>query len=96
MIDIWLEQLGVRAAQARGAAAGWGGDRMTVARGPDGQWAMAWRLAWDSPGEASQFMDAQRALSGLPFATRAVRIDQRTTVVLHASSPAILGRLAAG
>jgi hypothetical protein len=98
MIHIWLGQLGVRDRTARDAAAGWGGDRLTVARGPGGAWAMTWRVAWDSPAEANEFLAASAAeeTANLPFATRTLRIDQRTTLTVHASSAALLASLGGG
>lgn len=95
MLGIWLAQLGVRERTAQGAAAGWGGDQLTVASGPGGSWAMTWRVAWDSPAEASEFMAASGEATSPPFASRTVRLDQRTTLVLHASSAAVLASLGA-
>jgi hypothetical protein len=96
MIHIWLAQLGVRDRDARDAAAGWGGDRLTVARGPGDAWAMSWRVAWDSPSEASEFLAASDEVTeDLPFASTTVRVDQHTTLTVHASSVALLASLAA-
>ena len=94
MVGIWLQQLGVRADEATDAAAGWGGDALAVARGPDGRWAMAWQLAWDSRRDAEQFMRAHDDSSAeLPFSTDIERLNERTTLVLHASSPELLEQL---
>jgi hypothetical protein len=41
-----------------GAAAGWGGDRLAVIKGPDGAWALAWQTAWDTTADASTFETA--------------------------------------
>ena len=40
---IWLREGGVETAEATDAAAGWGGDRLAVMKGPDGAWALAGR-----------------------------------------------------
>lgn len=96
MTAIWLGQLGVRDRTARDAAAGWGGDELTVARGPHQAWAMTWRMVWDSPAEAAEFLAAARQINvNLPFATRTLRVDSRTTLTVHASSPAFLAGLGA-
>jgi len=51
---IWLEQaLGPDAAAE--SAAGWGGDRVGLYRGPDAEWALVWITRWDSPAEALEF-----------------------------------------
>jgi hypothetical protein len=55
MLGIWLGAMGVSQEDADSAAAGWGGDRLSVAQGPGEQWAMAWRIGWDTPAEADQF-----------------------------------------
>lgn len=94
MVGIWLRELGVGAGEATEAAAGWGGDELDVARGPNGSWAMAWQLSWDSKRDAEQFMRAHGHLSAeLPFSTDIQRLNERTTLVLHASSPALMEQL---
>jgi hypothetical protein len=99
-IATWLEGIGVTRSAADTAAAGWGGDRLTVATGPDGSWTLGWRIAWDTPVDATEFEGAYAGVNpALPFATRLVRISESETVVLQASSPALLetiGSLAGG
>jgi hypothetical protein len=96
MLGIWLQQLGVSEADAASAARGWGGDRLSVARGPGGGWVMAWRIAWDAAGEATEFDDAYgRLTANLPFATAEMRTGAAQRVVLHASSAALLERIQA-
>ena len=51
--SIWLGA-GVVAA-ATDAAAGWGGDRIVMVKGPNDAWAIAWRTAWDSENDAAEF-----------------------------------------
>jgi hypothetical protein len=97
MVGIWLQQLGVSELEATTAAAGWGGDRLSVASGPHGTWAMAWQLTWDSPRDATQFVAAHEDLTAdLPFSADIRRLNERTTLVVHASSPALLARLGGG
>jgi hypothetical protein len=94
MTGIWLEQMGIDPTDAAAAAAGWGGDRLSVARGPDGAWTLAWRIAWDAPAQAAEFMEAHdSATATLPFATSAEGTSDTETLILHASSPALLDRL---
>jgi hypothetical protein len=94
MLAIWLQEMGVSLEDAEGAAAGWGGDRLSVASGPDGEWAMAWQITWDAPGQAIEFDDAYAEITAeLPFATSRDRAGAAETLLLHASSGALLDRL---
>jgi hypothetical protein len=96
-IGTWLSGIGADQASADQAAAGWGGDRIVVAGGPGGAWALAWRFSWDAPIEAREFAAAYTAASAqLPFATRLVSVSDTESIVLHASSAALLDRMAAG
>jgi hypothetical protein len=92
MVDIWLNELGVDDRTATVAAAGWGGDTLTVASGPDGAWSLAWRIVWDIPQHATEFEDAYARIDAdLDFATRYVRLSDGETLVVHASTVAIAG-----
>jgi hypothetical protein len=92
---VWLEGIGVTQATAEMAAAGWGGDHLTVASKADGSWALGWRIAWDAPIEATEFETAYAgAQAALSFATRVVHVSDRETIVLQASSPAVLDTIA--
>jgi hypothetical protein len=94
-IAIWLQGIGVTQSAADRAAAGWGGDRLTVATNADGGWTLGWRLAWDTPADAGEFETAYAGVqSRLPFATRLVEVSDRETVVLQASSPDLLETIA--
>ena len=93
---VWLEGIGVTQATAEMAAAGWGGDHLTVATNPDGSWALGWRIAWDAPIEATEFETAYAGVqAGLSFGSRIVHVSDRETIVLQASSPAVLDTIAA-
>lgn len=95
-IGIWLSGIGADQASADQAAAGWGGDRIVVASGPDGAWALAWRFSWDAPIEAREFATAYTAAGAqLPFAARLIGVSDTESIVLHASSEALLDRMAA-
>ena len=94
-IATWLEGIGVTRYAADRAAAGWGGDRLTVAAGADGGWTLGWRITWDTPADAGEFETAYSGVNpALPFATRLVRVSDRETVVLHASSTDLLETIA--
>jgi hypothetical protein len=54
-MGIWLREGGVATAAADAAAAGWGGDRLAVLEGPDGDWAVAIETAWDTKRDADEF-----------------------------------------
>ena len=58
MLGIWLGAMGVPQEDAGVAAAGWGGDRLSVAQGPGDEWAMAWRIGWDTTAQAEEFSEA--------------------------------------
>jgi hypothetical protein len=90
MIGIWLQGLGVDERMATTAAAGWGGDSMIVASGPEGAWSLAWRIAWDFAQHATEFEDAYARIGAdLGFATRYVRVSESETLVVHASTAEI-------
>jgi hypothetical protein len=90
-MGVWLEGIGVPQAAAEMAAAGWGGDHLTVATRSDGGWALGWRIAWDAPIESTEFETAYAGVqAALPFETRLIHISDRETIVLQASSQAVL------
>ena len=94
-IDIWLAGIGVTQTTAQTAAAGWGGDSLEVATAADGRWALGWRIAWDAPADATEFEAAYAGVRlKLPFATRVVHVSDRETIVLQASSAAVLASIA--
>jgi hypothetical protein len=65
VLRIWLREGGVPVAEARTAAAGWGGDRLILLRGPDGAVAVGLLTTWDSASDAAEFADA----AGVALAT---------------------------
>lgn len=91
MISIWLQGLGIAGDEAASAGEGWGGDRLVAASGPGGAMAVAWRISWDAPGDATQFARAYReAGAGLKLAHQLVQVSANETLVVQASSAAIL------
>ena len=95
-IATWLEGIGVGVDPAVGAAAGWGGDRLSVAAGPSDGWALAWRISWDASSDATEFEAAYAGVeSALPFATQLVRDSAFVTTVFQASGDDVLAEVAA-
>jgi hypothetical protein len=95
MLGIWLGAMGVSQPDADVAAGGWGGDRLSVASGPDDEWGMAWRIAWDTVAEAEGFDEAYSEITAdLPFPTRSTNASNGDTLILHASSAAVLDHMA--
>ena len=90
-IGIMLEYLGVTPAEARDAADGWGGDRAVIVTGPDDGFAVAWRLAWDSVADATEFVEAYRVVvDGLDFPASVTELPNGEVLVAHASSDQLL------
>ena len=93
-VRIALEFFGVDRDAAIAAASGWGGDRAVIATGPDGAFAVAWRLAWDEASHADEFADAYEVAIGT-FDFPAVVVsepDQNAVLVVHGSSEEIMRR----
>jgi hypothetical protein len=96
-IGIFLEHFGIDRQVSMAAAAGWGGDRVAVAYGPDEAFALAWRLAWDSPGDATEFADAYGAVAAtLPFPAAVRSVGETEVLVVHASTDDLLKQVADG
>ena len=90
-IGIMLEYFGIPVAEAREAGSGWGGDRLVVATGPDDAFALAWRLAWDSPADAAEFLAAYETVAdGLDFPASVTELANGQILVAHASSVELL------
>jgi hypothetical protein len=95
-IGFMLEHFGLARDVANEAADGWGGDRVRIATGPDGAFAVAWRLTWDTPEDASEFLTAYESVIGeLPFPALVSAVGSDQVLVVHASDDVIL-RQAAG
>ena len=92
-IEIFLEHFGVTPPVATAAARGWGGDRVVIATGPDGDFALAWRLAWDGAADAGEFVEAYATVvDELPFPAVVQEVDGEALVV-HASTEELLGQV---
>jgi hypothetical protein len=94
-IGFMLEFFGQSRDAANVAAAGWGGDRVRIVSGQDGEFAVAWRLAWDTAADADEFRTAYEAVvDELPFAAEVRAIGSDQVLVVHASDGAILLKVA--
>jgi hypothetical protein len=58
LLSIWLTHGGVPRAEANAAAAGWGGDRLVVLRGPEGATGVGIVTTWDTAADAAEFLAA--------------------------------------
>ncbi len=94
MIGITLDGLGASGDTAV-AAAGWGGDRLAAASGPDDAFALTWRLKWDSAADADEFATAYGSIN-LSIPHRLVREAEDEVLVLQATSQAALDAMASG
>jgi len=93
-ISIWLGAPSVAA--AADAAAGWGGDRISVLAGPDDAWAIAWHTVWDSTGDADEFeVTAETAVARAGGPGSVLPGEGGTTRwVVVGSNDAVLGKVA--
>lgn len=83
ILRVWLREGGVPAVEARAAAAGWGGDRLALLRGPGGEIAVALVTEWDSIPDAAEFASAaQRAVAGMGLKARVLQISSESNAVL--------------
>ena len=92
-VRMMLEFHGIQRDVALAATEGWGGDRVVVATGPDGAFAVAWRLAWDARADADEFVAAYNtAIRGLGFPASVTELADGQVLVAHGSSQEILRR----
>ena len=90
-ISFILEHFGANRDAAASAADGWGGDRVQIATGPDGAFAVAWRSAWDTAEDATEFASAYEAVIGqLPFPAVGISPSADEVLIVHASDDTIL------
>ncbi|MBS2021246.1 MAG: hypothetical protein JST92_02475, partial [Deltaproteobacteria bacterium] len=75
----WCRQLGVPERVAERAAAGWGGDRLVVFKGPAGQAVAILRTVWDTEPDA---IEAQAA-AAQALARRTAHEAPAKTALLH-------------
>jgi hypothetical protein len=99
-LRIWLREVGgLSNADATSAAAGWGGDRIAYATGPNGAWALALLTRWDSAADAAEFQrgasDAARSLQSSGESTDLRTATSDAVAVLFAPDQETWARLAA-
>ncbi|MBI2777525.1 MAG: hypothetical protein HYX57_09750 [Chloroflexi bacterium] len=81
-LRVWLKVLGVAGDQARGAAEGWGGDRVGLLRTSGGD-VLVLSTAWDTAADATEFKQAASiALGRLPGTTSIVGVGSRVAIVI--------------
>lgn len=91
-IGIILRYLGASEQEAAAAQSGWGGDRLTVARDGDDV-ALAWRVAWDRPADATEFAEAWTEIvdgGAIPIPAVVEQISETEVLVVHGSTQAIV------
>jgi hypothetical protein len=80
------------------AAAGWGGDRVALVEGPDGQVAVVLDTAWDTNADAAEFEAALAPtiteLTGLGRSVTVLRPAPDRVVLVSAESADTMGRVA--
>lgn len=87
ILRTWLTEGNVPLARARVATAGWGGDRLALLRGPDGETAVALVTVWDTAADATEFASAaEMALQGIERVGE-VGHEAGTTIVTLALGP---------
>lgn len=83
ILRIWLREGGVSTAEARTAAAGWGGDRIALLRRPGDDVSVALKTAWDSAADADEFAAAaQTAVTTLQLDARIVHTPGSSIVAV--------------
>ncbi|HYK94669.1 MAG TPA: hypothetical protein VE011_02225 [Candidatus Dormibacteraeota bacterium] len=82
VIKIWLEQV-LSAPDAAAGAAGWGGDRLALLRGPNGAVSIGLRTEWDTPADAAEFLAAAvKTEAGLGLHASAQSVAGSTVVTI--------------
>ena len=86
-IGFTLDHFDISPTISSDAAAGWGGDRLVVASGPDDAFALVWVLAWDTAADADAFSAAYASvIEQLDFPAQIGSLPGGEVVVVHASS----------
>ncbi len=80
VLGIWLNGGGVPRAEANAAAAGWGGDRLVILRGPDGAVGVGMITTWDTAADAAEFAAAATTAAAARTPAGVVASDGLRTV----------------
>jgi hypothetical protein len=97
ILRLWLTQHGASLGVATAAAAGWGGDRLVLLRGPSGALTVGIRTVWDTAADADEFSGAARTAAASLAAAHVVRHHEGSKVVVVAvgdAADALAGALA--
>ena len=71
-------------------------DRAVTAIGPGDDFAVTWRLVWDTPQDADEFVEAYNAvIPSLGFPASVTELADDEVLVAHGSTPEILRRTVA-
>jgi hypothetical protein len=96
LLGIILKDAG--AAASTDAAGGWGGDRVALLEGPNGETAVVLDTAWDTDSDAAEFETAVGSLTSKLTAAgesaSVLRPDPKRVVVISAESPETMGKVA--
>ncbi len=82
VLRIWLSLGRVPRAEAIAAAAGWGGDRLVMLRGPNGAVAVGMITTWDTAADATEFQAAATSAVGAQRPAGVVASDGLRTVLV--------------
>ena len=99
ILRIWLHEGGTGLTLSRSASAGWGGDRVVLLRGPNGELAAGLVTKWDTVEDAAEFFDAASdAVRGLGLTGDVRAAKDPTTVIVAVGERAndVLAALGAG
>ncbi len=97
LLRTWLREGKVAATAARAAAAGWGGDRLALLRGPGGVISVGLVTEWDSAADADEFATA--AITAAGSLSPGARVSHaagstRVLIALGAQPDAVIAALA--
>ncbi len=87
-----LEHFGVPTNDAADAARGWAGDQYVIARGPNDEFALAWRSEFETEDDAAAFEAAYGTVIDALEVPALVTRDGSTVFVAHASNDDLLRR----
>jgi len=91
--QVWLRNA-IDAETGNPAAAGWGGDRFAVLKGPDGAWAVVMQSTWDTTDDATEFQQAAGTAVGDGDHPGSVLVDGKDVTIVVASDGRTLNEAA--
>lgn len=98
LIRVWLQIGGVTNIDAATAAAGWGGDRLVLLRGPNGAVSIGLVTVWDSSADAAEFAAAARTAASAIDDGADITTDgrQRVWIGMGEATLEVIGALGGG